>query len=126
MRKLLSFLLFAFCYLLFARLFASPVWAQPGVCWVSGDVLTISCLSYFIQRMIDFIYPLAAAIALFFLMWGGVKFIRSSGEPKSVEEAKKTMTYALLGLAVIFLIWFILWVIREATGVDLTQYNIFF
>ena len=99
-------------------LLASPVWAQ-GVCFDRGSDATISCLGDFVQRAINFIFPLAGAVALIFLLWGGVRFITSGGDPKSVESAKKTMTYALLGLAVIFSIFAIFKVIQIATGVDI-------
>ena len=93
-------------------------------CYAGGDTATIQCLEVYVQRLINFLYPIAGAVALLFLLWGGIKFIRSGGEPKSVEEAKKTMTWALLGLALIFLLWAILAVIAEITGVNLREYNI--
>lgn len=119
MTKSLKLILLSIFYFLFSALYISPAWAQCG-----SEPAQIDCLEDYIRRLINFIYPLAAAVALFFLMWGGIKFIRSGGEPKAAEEAKKTMTYALAGLLVIFLIWFIFGVIEKMTGVDLTQFKI--
>lgn len=132
MKRLLSiffsFFLFIFSFFIF---FPSPAWA---VCYKSVEVpegsdnwvqvATVGCLELYIQKAINFIFPLAAAVALLFLILGGIKFITSGGDPKSAEGAKKTMTYALAGLAVIFLVWFIFWVIKQMTGVDLRQFDI--
>lgn len=102
----------------------SPVWAQ---CYQGpqGDVATIGCLESYIQSVINFLFPLISAVALFFLLLGGIRFITSGGDPKAVEGAKKTMTYALLGLAVIFLVFFIIkGVLYPLTGWNLLQYDL--
>ncbi|MDZ4246792.1 MAG: pilin [Dehalococcoidia bacterium] len=127
MKKLLRvFLLVTTCYWLFAISFPSPARAEcydtPGV---ATDVGTIGCLEVYIQNLIAFIFPIAGAVALFFLIIGGIRFVTSGGEPKAVETAKKTLTYAVMGLALIFLVFFILkGVILPLTGVDLTRFNI--
>lgn len=39
-------------------------------------------------------------VALIFLIYGGFKYILSTGEPQGVSTAKKTITNALIGLAI--------------------------
>lgn len=114
---LFSFLIFHFSFFIF---FASPAWAD---CHIEGTA-TIGCLGEYIQNTVKFIFPLAAAVALFFLIFGGIKFITSGGDPKAVEGAKKTITYALLGLGVLLSIYAIFWLIKQLTGLDLTVFNI--
>lgn len=69
-----------------------------------------------------------AGIALFVLLLiGGLKFITSGGDPKAVEGAQKTITYAIGGLIVILLSYLILVFIAQITGVNpqaLTQFKI--
>jgi hypothetical protein len=66
-----------------------------------------------------------ALLALFvMLLAGGVKYLTSGGDPKSLQSAQNTITYAILGLVVLFLIWFILLFIGAFTGVNVTQFNL--
>lgn len=43
-----------------------------------------------------------AAVALFMLVAGGLMYITSSGDKQAVETAKKTLTYAVIGMIVTF------------------------
>lgn len=67
-----------------------------------------------------------AGIALFImLLTGGVKYITSGGEPKALEGAKNTITYAIGGLLLILVSYLILVVIGKITGAtNVTQFNI--
>ena len=42
---------------------------------------------------------------------------------KAAESARKTLTYAILGLVLIIAAWFILKFLSEFTGVDLTEFT---
>jgi len=44
---------------------------------------------------------IATALALIRLVAGGIQFIYASGEPKSLEEARATITSAILGLVLV-------------------------
>jgi hypothetical protein len=66
-----------------------------------------------------------AGIVLFvLLLTGGFKYITSGGDPKAVEGAKKTLTYAIIGLVVILVSFLILVLIKTITGVDVTIFNV--
>jgi hypothetical protein len=53
----------------------------------------------------------ASGIALLLIMAGAIKYITSSGDPKAVQEAQKTITSAIVGFLVIFLSVLILGII---------------
>jgi len=66
-----------------------------------------------------------AGITLFILLLvGGFKFITSGGDPKAVEGARKTISYAIMGLVVLLLSFLVLVLIKAITGVDVTQFKI--
>ncbi len=66
-----------------------------------------------------------AGIALFImLLVGGFKYLTSGGDSKATESAKITITYAVFGLALLIGAWLILLLIREITGIDVTQFEI--
>ncbi|QQG47641.1 MAG: hypothetical protein HY044_00965 [Candidatus Woesebacteria bacterium] len=66
---------------------------------------------------------LQVAIALagigFFVMLliGGFKYLTSGGDPKAVESAKNTLTWAIFGLVAVALAFLILLAIANFTGV---------
>lgn len=66
-----------------------------------------------------------AGIALFILLLiGGFKYLTAGGDPKSVEAARKTLTYAIIGLVLIALAYLILRFISILTGADVLNFVI--
>lgn len=72
-------------------LIASPVFAQ------SADV---SKVQTFITSIIQTLVLLAGSLATVFFVWGGVRYITSSGNPETLEGAKKTIIYSAIGLTI--------------------------
>lgn len=60
-------------------------------------------------------------IALAFLIWGGIAWITSGGDKTGIETARKKITYALLGLVVAFLAYFIVNILGTFFGVKLIR-----
>ncbi len=77
--------------LLTALLTASPVFAQ------SADV---SKVQSFIQNIIQVMVTLSGLVSVMFFVWGGFKYMTSSGDPESLDTAKKTIMYSAVGLAI--------------------------
>ncbi len=46
------------------------------------------------------IIGLVGMLAIVFIIWGGIQFALSAGDAKKVQEAKSTLTYAVIGLVV--------------------------
>lgn len=70
---------------------ASPVFAESAG---TGQVVN------FLQSVVQLLVTLAGVLAAVFLVVGGIKYITSSGNPLTLEEAKKTILYALVGLVI--------------------------
>lgn len=94
------------------------------MCNPVGDIATIENLGCIFQRVVGYILGFAGIVLFIILILGGFKFITSGGDPKAVEEAKKTLTYAIAGLIVVLLSYLILVLITAITGVDVTKFNI--
>ena len=56
----------------------------------------------FTNDALSIVTLISAAAAVFFLIRGGYIYITSSGKPDALEEAKKTIRNALIGLVVVF------------------------
>lgn len=90
-------------------------WLNSG-CIVNGAA-TLNCITPLFQNVLGSLLSLAGIVALFLIILSGIKFITSGGDAKQVEGARKTLTYAIIGLIVILLSGFILNLISQITGV---------
>uniref|UniRef100_A0A7C4TLA5 Uncharacterized protein n=1 Tax=candidate division WWE3 bacterium TaxID=2053526 RepID=A0A7C4TLA5_UNCKA len=65
-------------------------------------------------NLMDFMYTLlgrflllVGAAAIAFVIYGGVQFVMSGGDPEKVTKARRTLTWAVLGTILIVLSYFI-------------------
>jgi len=56
-----------------------------------------------LNDVIGWILLLVGGIAVLFLVWGGIQYVVSAGNKDKAETAKKTITYAVVGLIIIVL-----------------------
>lgn len=59
------------------------------------------------SNLIALVFVIVTALALGYLIWGGIKWITSGGDKSKIQGARSTIIYALIGLVVIFLSFFI-------------------
>lgn len=86
-------------------------------CLENGDVATLACIPIVINNVINAALVFAGIVALVFIIYGGVQYITSNGDQAKVDNAKKTITWAIVGLILIFLSFFIVNLISTLTGV---------
>lgn len=86
-KQLVTFLFIATVFLSIA----SPVFAQ------AADVTKVQ---NFITNIIQILVVLAGSLASVFFVWGGVRYITSSGNPETLEGAKNTIKYSAIGLTI--------------------------
>ncbi len=85
-------------------------------CSVNGAA-TISCFPLIFQRFVIAALTLAGTVAVIMIVLSGIKFLLSGGDAKQVEGAKKTLTYAIIGLVIILLASFIVSIVAYVSGV---------
>lgn len=90
MKKIIITQAFFFTFLIVT----SPVFAQVAQ---ADDVTKIQT---FIQSIIQVLVTLAGFTAAGFFVFGGIKYITSSGSPEAMESAKKTIVYSAVGLTI--------------------------
>lgn len=76
------------------------------------------------SSIISVIVGLGFMVLLVMLVWAGIKYLTSEGEPKAIQSAHQTVTWALLGIVFMALAWLILQLIKVFTGIDVTIFNI--
>ncbi len=60
-------------------------------------------LGEFVNRMIPQIYTIALLLVFIYLIWGGYRWLVSAGDPKAIQAAKGHLTWAVAGMIIIFL-----------------------
>jgi cytochrome bd-type quinol oxidase subunit 2 len=101
----------------------------PGLCQgVSFDQTTTDCstsagdaqtkVNDLLKQVINIFSVIVGVIAVFMIIFGGLKYITSGGDSGNVSGAKNTIIYALVGLVIVALAQFIVrFVLGKATGV---------
>ena len=75
-----------------------------------------------VGKVVTILLIIAAVVSLFFLVYGGIKWVTSSGDKTKVESARMTIISALVGLIIAFLAYFIFSVVLSFFG--LTPQNL--
>lgn len=86
---------------------------EPGT-----DVATLACIPVIIKNVVTAALVFAGIIAVALIIFAGAKYITSKGDQAKIDSAKKTLTYAFVGLTIIFLSFFIVSFISQMTGVS--------
>ena len=69
---------------------------------------SIRSLDSFLSNLVPLIVTIGAVAALFFLFWGGISFITSGGDKEAAKSARERITAAVVGLAILAVVW-VLW-----------------
>jgi hypothetical protein len=83
-----------------------------------GGVAVLSGLEGVFHSIIGSLLFVAALVLFFMLLAGGFKFITSGGDPKGLDSARKTITYAIIGIIIVASSYLILVLIQTITGND--------
>lgn len=110
---------------LFYLIFAIPAYAQitqlqGSGCLIGGNskqVATLDCLPIIITNIVTVLLVLAGIVAVFMIIYSGLKFVTSGGDAKQAEGARKTLTFAVIGLVVVMLVFVIVPAIASVTGI---------
>jgi Type IV secretion system pilin len=77
-------------------------WAANCLQTVGGvQIATLRCLPYVFQNIVKAALIFAGAVAVFLIIYAGIRFATSGGDPKNVSSARQIMTYAIIGLVIV-------------------------
>lgn len=71
-----------------------------------------SSLGWLMSVILRTMASLTVALSLIFIIVSGIKFITASGDEKSLASAKATLTYAIVGLIALLLVFLVLQVVQ--------------
>jgi hypothetical protein len=74
-----------------------------------------------ILNVTGWVLGFSAAVAILFIIYGGLQYVTAAGNEKRAESAKQTLTFAVIGLIVILLANVIVAIVGSATSAVLTS-----
>lgn len=98
--------IFSLLFLPFSTLAADE---KGSNCGYDGTSLTqcgtngLSSVTDIIIRVTNWVLGISGAVAVLFIIYGGILYITSAGNEKQADSAKKTLTVAIIGVIVILL-----------------------
>jgi len=85
-----------------------------------GDWFDQGTPAYFISKFINtYLFPLAAIVLFIYLLWGGLAYMLSSGNPDKTKVAWAKITQALIGFAIIFTSWWLIQLVGIIFGINI-------
>lgn len=104
--------------------FAAPAMAQIKEwsdrnprCVSQGDVATIQGLECIVANILAVATTAIGLVAFVMVVVGAFSYLLSGGNSKGVEAGKQSITYAIIGIVVALLAYFVLNLISDFTGV---------
>jgi len=88
------------------------------------DPLKAYTPSQFLRTLLNVMLGVAGVVSFIFLLWGGLQWILAGGDKEGTEKARKKITAALIGLAIVFSAYALLYILRALFNIDLIQVNI--
>jgi hypothetical protein len=61
----------------------------------------------FITIILPQVYIIAGILVLVYLVWGGYRYMMSGGDPKGAAAARAQLTWAVVGMIIVFLSYWI-------------------
>ncbi len=80
-------------------------------------------ISQLVSLFLNISFVLAGLILLFFFILGGIGMIGSAGgsDPQKSEQAKKTLTSAVMGFIIVFASYWIVKLVEMMTGIKILE-----
>lgn len=86
-----------------------------------SQLTDVKGVSGLVTTFLNIAFVVAGIIILFFFIFGGIGMIANAGNdnPQQMEQAKKTVTSALIGFIVVFTAYWIVKLIGTITGAQI-------
>ena len=97
-------------------------WDQP--CIPEDKPPELTDLICVLVRIIGALFYVVGALAAIYLIIGAIRFVTAGGDEKALAQAKKAITYAILGMIIAWGAVFIIDLVGKQIGYDLTKITI--
>lgn len=90
----------------------------------ADDAAGLTQIEGVFRNIISAIAGLGFIVLLVMIISAGFKYLTSGGEPKTIQQAHQTVTWALLGIVFMAVGWLLLQLVQAFTGLEVTTFNI--
>lgn len=85
---------------------AFPAWFQGLKCDTTNGQVTVQIqdvndIWVIVMNIAQWLIIAGGYVSVYFIIWGGFKYITSAGDPQKVEGAKNAITNAVIGLVIV-------------------------
>lgn len=80
------------------------------------EVASLNCLPVVFGNIVTAALMFAGTVAIALLIYAGIRFVTSGGDPKQVQGARQIITYAIIGLVLVLSSFAIIFLIGDLTG----------
>jgi uncharacterized membrane protein len=77
-----------------------------------------SIIGKLVEFLDETIVPILIGLTVVYFLYGVMKFVKSAGDQKARDEAKNTIMYGLIGLAVMVTVWGLVAIIANSLTGD--------
>lgn len=92
---------------------------------VAEKVPTLSCLGPLFENIVKAVVAFGGIALFLMLLVGGFNFLFSAGDPKKLEQARGTISQAVMGLIIMSVAYLIISLIGKFTGItNITTFTI--
>lgn len=102
------------------KIIYSLILLWPASVWAVSleNPLQASSIPLLIGNVIKGILGVVGALALFFLVWGGMMWMTSTGNSQRIQKGKETIVWAIMGLVAIFVSYAVLRLVLSTLGAN--------
>ena len=94
-------------------LLANPVFADDSISPITVANEENLKIGVILVNITNWVLGFSAAVAVLFLIIGGLQYVTASGNEKRADAAKKTILYAVIGLVVILLAYLVVGFLKQ-------------
>ncbi|QQG44521.1 MAG: hypothetical protein HYW86_01230 [Candidatus Roizmanbacteria bacterium] len=91
---------------------------QPASLTLTGPLKGINTIGDVVNRISQFLIPLAAVILFIVLVYGGYQFLLSQGNPEKVKSARAILTAGVIGFILLIISFTLVKLISFILGLD--------
>ncbi|MFH1895914.1 MAG: hypothetical protein ABH814_00355 [bacterium] len=89
-----------------------------------GYAPTATGFGLFLDNITIAVFGVSGLLFFLYLLFGAFKYLTAGGDDKAVQEAKKALTHAAVGLAIVAASFLIAEILSVVLGINILQLNI--
>ncbi len=97
---------------------------DSGTTASSQKIASLSCIQVVYANLGNALFVFAGVVAVFFIALSGIQFLTSAGDPVRVGKARQSLTFAVAGLIIVVMSYFIIQLVARVTGTDCSALGI--